>query len=45
LLIEITMDAKPMRAAMVDYGLRILVLSALISVGDGVLCCFWRCSG
>ncbi|MCF8511162.1 MAG: HAMP domain-containing histidine kinase [Rhodobacteraceae bacterium] len=32
LLIEITMDAVPMRAAMLDYGLRILMLSALISV-------------
>lgn len=31
LLIEITLDEAPMRAAMVDYGLRILVLSALIS--------------
>lgn len=32
LLIEITMDAAPMRRAMQDYGLRILLLSALISV-------------
>ena len=32
LLIEITMDSGPMRAALVDYGLRILLLSALISV-------------
>jgi signal transduction histidine kinase len=32
ILIEITMDAVPMRAAMVDYGVRILLLSALISV-------------
>ena len=31
-LIEITIETKPMRDAMVDYGLRILVLSALISV-------------
>lgn len=31
LLIEITLDEAPMRAAMVNYGLRILVLSALIS--------------
>jgi signal transduction histidine kinase len=30
--IEITMETKPLRDAMVDYGLRILVLSALISV-------------
>ncbi len=32
LLIEITMDNGPMRTAMLDYGVRILVLSALISV-------------
>jgi signal transduction histidine kinase len=32
LLIEITMDARPMRVAMLDYGTRILLLSALISV-------------
>ncbi|NEY91245.1 HAMP domain-containing histidine kinase [Rhodobacteraceae bacterium KMS-5] len=32
LLIEITMDSAPMRDAMLDYGLRILLLSALISV-------------
>ncbi|QIE42836.1 sensor histidine kinase [Meridianimarinicoccus aquatilis] len=31
LLIEVTMDAMPLREAMLDYGLRILVLSALIS--------------
>ena len=31
-LIEVTMETKPLRDAMVDYGLRILVLSALISV-------------
>ncbi|PWR02027.1 sensor histidine kinase [Meridianimarinicoccus roseus] len=31
LLIEVTMDAMPLRAAMLDYGLRILLLSALIS--------------
>ncbi|MEV8467009.1 HAMP domain-containing sensor histidine kinase [Fluviibacterium sp. DFM31] len=31
LLIEVTMDAAPLRAAMLDYGLRILWLSALIS--------------
>ena len=30
-LIEVTMDSKPLRDAMVDYGLRILILSALIS--------------
>jgi signal transduction histidine kinase len=32
LLIEITMESAPMRAAMLDYGGRILLLSALISV-------------
>ncbi len=32
LLIEVTMATAPMRAAMIDYGLRILVLSAVISV-------------
>jgi signal transduction histidine kinase len=31
-LIEITIETKTMRDAMVDYGLRILLLSALISV-------------
>ncbi|RMD89504.1 MAG: sensor histidine kinase [Alphaproteobacteria bacterium] len=31
-LIEITMPAAPLRAAMIDYGLRILALSAVISV-------------
>lgn len=32
LLIEITMETGPMRMAMIDYGIRILVLSAVISV-------------
>ena len=32
LLIEVTMETAPMRAAMIDYGLRILMLSAVISV-------------
>ena len=32
LLIEITMQTAPLRAAMLDYGFRILLLSALISV-------------
>lgn len=32
LLIEITMETGPLRKAMVEYGLRILFLSALISV-------------
>ena len=36
-LIEVTMDAGPMRAAMIDYGLRILLLSAVISVITALL--------
>lgn len=32
LLIEVTMDEMPLRAAMIDYGLNILALSAVISV-------------
>ena len=32
LLIEITMETKALRVALLDYGLRILVLSALISI-------------
>jgi signal transduction histidine kinase len=31
-LIEVTMETRQLREAMVDYGLRILVLSALISI-------------
>jgi len=31
LLIEVTMDAMPLRTALIDYGVRILILSALIS--------------
>ncbi len=31
LLIEVTMESQPLRAAMIDYGLRILLLSAVIS--------------
>ncbi len=37
LLIEITMESRPLRESMVDYGLRILALSALISVVTAVL--------
>ncbi|MBM1558732.1 HAMP domain-containing histidine kinase [Sulfitobacter mediterraneus] len=37
LLIEITMETAPMRMAMIDYGLRILVLSAVISVITALL--------
>jgi hypothetical protein len=43
-LIEVTMETKPMRDAMVDYGLRILVLSALISVVTAFLL-FSPCGG
>ncbi len=32
LLIEVTMESAPLRAAMISYGIRILLLSALISV-------------
>ena len=32
LLIEITMDTAPLRMAMIDYGIRILILSAVISI-------------
>ena len=32
LLIEVTMETRPLRAAMLDYGVRILILSAVISV-------------
>ncbi|MCR9127716.1 MAG: HAMP domain-containing histidine kinase [Rhodobacteraceae bacterium] len=37
LLIEITMDTGPLRAAMIEYGIRILILSAVISVFTAVL--------
>ncbi|MBD3666047.1 HAMP domain-containing histidine kinase [Sulfitobacter sp. TSTF-M16] len=32
LLIEVTMETAPLRSAMIDYGIRILILSAVISV-------------
>jgi signal transduction histidine kinase len=32
LLIEITMETQPLRMAMIDYGIRILILSAVISI-------------
>ena len=32
LLIEVTMDTAPLRMAMIDYGIRILILSAVISI-------------
>lgn len=37
ILIEITLQSGPLRTAMVDYGLRILALSALISAVTAVL--------
>jgi signal transduction histidine kinase len=37
LLIEVTMETAPLRMAMLDYGVRILVLSAVISVFTAVL--------
>ncbi len=40
LLIEVTMDEAPLYAAMMDYGLRILFLSALISVVTAFLLFF-----
>jgi len=36
-LIEVTIETKPLRDAMLDYGLRILILSALISIVTAVL--------
>jgi signal transduction histidine kinase len=36
-LIEVTMETRPLRDAMVDYGLRILILSALISIVTALL--------
>ncbi|MDQ2095609.1 sensor histidine kinase [Rhodalgimonas zhirmunskyi] len=37
LLIEVTLETEPLRAAMIDYGLRILLLSAVISVITALL--------
>jgi len=37
LLIEVTMETAPLRMAMIDYGLRILILSAVISVFTALL--------
>ncbi len=37
LLIEITLETSVLRAAMVDYGVRILILSAVISIFTAVL--------
>ena len=40
LLIEVTMDSGPLRLAIIDYGLRILMLSAIISVITAALLFF-----
>lgn len=40
LLIEITMETKGLRMAMLDYGLRVLALSAVISIFTALLL-FW----
>ena len=40
ILIEITMPTEPLRAAMLDYGLRILILSAVISIFTATLLFF-----
>jgi len=37
LLIEVTMDTQDLRAAMIDYGVRILILSAVISIFTATL--------
>ena len=37
LLIEITMPSEPLRMALIDYGLRILALSAVISIFTALL--------
>ncbi|MHA7888373.1 MULTISPECIES: sensor histidine kinase [Roseicyclus] len=37
LLIEVTMPTEPLRMAMIDYGLRILALSAVISISTAIL--------
>ncbi len=37
LLIEITMETAPLRMAMIDYGVRILILSAVISIFTALL--------
>jgi len=44
LLIEVTMETGPLRAAMLDYGLNILILSAVISVFTASLL-FWAVRG
>ena len=44
LLIEVTMPTEPLRMAMIDYGIRILILSLVISVMTAALL-FLRCAG
>ena len=39
-LIEVTLDTAPLRSAMIDYGLRILQLSAVISVITAIMLFF-----
>lgn len=40
LLIEVTMPTEPLRAAMIEYGIRILILSAVISIFTATLLFF-----
>jgi signal transduction histidine kinase len=40
LLIEVTMETAPLRMAMIDYGIRILILSAVISIFTALLLFF-----
>jgi signal transduction histidine kinase len=40
LLIEVTMSTGPLREAMIDYGIRILILSAVISIFTATLLFF-----
>ncbi len=37
LLIEVTLETAPLRAQMIEYGIRILILSAVISVTTAIL--------
>ncbi|NSX54816.1 sensor histidine kinase [Parasulfitobacter algicola] len=37
LMIEVTMETSQLRAAMIDYGVRILILSAVISIFTAIL--------
>ena len=40
ILIEVTMETAPMRMAIIDYGVRILILSAVISIMTALLLFF-----